>query len=89
GAIAAAIVTAFFASGWGAYLLARDVAGSKAGLVAATAYMYAPYQFYDSAYRGNLAEMWALALLPFVLWTAQGGVSEAFLGSRDCSDALR
>lgn len=74
GAIAAAIVTAFFASGWGAYLLARDVAGSKAGLVAATAYMYAPYQFYDSAYRGNLAEMWALALLPFVLWTGRRAV---------------
>ena len=33
--------------------------------------MYAPYQFYDSAYRGNLAETWALALLPWVLWAGR------------------
>jgi hypothetical protein len=70
-AIAGAIVTAFFTSGWGAYLLGRDLAGRKAGLIAATAYMYAPYQFYDSAYRGNLAETWALALLPWVLWAGR------------------
>ena len=77
-AIAGATVTAFFVSGWGAYLLGRDLAGPKSGLVAATAYMYAPYQFYDSAYRGNLAETWALALLPWVLWTGR----RAALGRR-------
>ncbi len=75
-AIAAATISAFFVSGWGAYLLGRDIAGRGAlarlaGLVAATAYMYAPYQFYDSVYRGNLAETWALALLPWVLWSAR------------------
>jgi hypothetical protein len=71
GAIAAATVSALVFSGWGACLLGRDLGGPKAGLIAATAYMYAPYQFYDSAYRGNLAESWALALLPWVLWTAR------------------
>ncbi|MBN1582537.1 MAG: hypothetical protein JXA89_17645 [Anaerolineae bacterium] len=75
-AFALAMASAFLVSGWGAYLLGRDLAGSgpiaqKAGLVAATAYMYAPYLFYDSAYRGNLAETWALALLPWVLWTGR------------------
>ena len=70
-AVAAATVTALFFSGWGAYLLGRDLAGVEAGLVAATATMYVPYQFYDSAYRGNLAETWALALLPWVLWTGR------------------
>jgi uncharacterized membrane protein len=70
-AVAAATISAVFFSGWGAYVLGRDMSGRKAGLVAATAYMYAPYQFYDSAYRGNLAETWALALLPWVLWTGR------------------
>jgi uncharacterized membrane protein len=70
-AIAATTISALFFSGWGTYLLGRDMAGRKAGLVAATAYMYAPYQIYDSAYRGNLAETWALALLPWVLWTGR------------------
>ncbi len=70
-AVAAATISAVFLAGWGAYLLGRDMSGRKAGLVAATAYMYAPYQFYDSAYRGNLAETWALALLPWVLWTGR------------------
>ena len=70
-AIAGATITALVFSGWGAYLLGRDLGTKKAGLVAATAYMYAPYQFYDSAYRGNLAETWALALLPWVLWTGR------------------
>jgi len=73
-AIAAATITALLASGWGAYLLGRDLGGSWAGLIAAVAYMYAPYQFYDSAYRGNLAETWALALLPWLLWTGRRAV---------------
>ena len=74
-AMAAALSTAWLFSGWGAYLLGRDTAGRKAGLVVATAYMYAPYQFFDSAYRGNLPEMWALALLPWVLWTGRYAVT--------------
>ncbi|MBN1642762.1 MAG: glycosyltransferase family 39 protein [Anaerolineae bacterium] len=69
--VAGGFVLALLVSGWGAYLLARDLAGRMAGLVAATAYVYAPYQFYDVAYRGNLPETWALALLPWVLWTAR------------------
>jgi hypothetical protein len=78
-AVAAATVLAVWVSGWGTYLLGsaiygRTGAGRKGGLVAATAYMYAPYQFYDSAYRGNLAEMWALALLPWVLWAGRRAV---------------
>jgi hypothetical protein len=70
-AMAAAIVLAFFVSGWGAYLLGRDMGGWKAGLVVSTAYMYAPYQFFDAAYRGNLPELWGLAFLPWVLWTGR------------------
>jgi hypothetical protein len=52
----------------GAYLAARDLFGPSAGLVAAVAYAYAPYQFLNALERGNLPESIALALLPFILW---------------------
>lgn len=70
-AMAGGLLTALVLSGWGTYLLVRDLAGRYAGLIAAVAYMYAPYQFFDSAYRGNLPESWALALVPWVLWAAR------------------
>jgi hypothetical protein len=56
-------------SGWGAFLLARDIWRDEwAGLVAAIAYMVAPYQLLDVTVRGNLPESMALALLPFIVW---------------------
>ena len=43
--------------------------GSRAGaLLAAVAYMWAPYYFVDIYRRGTLAEALALALLPWILW---------------------
>jgi hypothetical protein len=51
-----------------AYLLARDLFGPLAGMVAAVAYVYAPYQLLDALVRGNLPESVALALFPFILW---------------------
>ena len=55
-------------SGLAAYLLARDLFGSRAGIVAAVAYAYAPYQFLDALLRANMPEAVALPLLPLVLW---------------------
>jgi hypothetical protein len=51
-----------------AYLLTRDLFGPRAGLVAAVAYAYAPYQFLNALTRGNAPESLALALLPLILW---------------------
>ena len=70
-AMAATYCVALALSGWGAYLLGRDILNRPAGLVVAAAYVYAPYQFFDIAYRGNLAESWAMGLLPWVFWTAR------------------
>lgn len=39
-----------------------------AALVAALAFLYAPYILFNSIHRGNLAEQWALAFAPFALW---------------------
>jgi len=52
----------------GAYLLAQDLFGPRAGVVAAVAYAYAPYQLLDALSRGNAPESVALALLPLLLW---------------------
>jgi len=57
-----------WASGWAAYCLARDHFSAPASLVAAVAYMYAPYQGYDALFRGNLSESFAWFLLPLTLW---------------------
>jgi hypothetical protein len=59
---------AIVGGGWAAYLLARDYFSRTAALVAAVAYMYAPYQGYDIYFRGNLAESAAWPLLPLALW---------------------
>ncbi len=59
-------------AGGGMYLLAGEVFGSSqraARLLAATAYMYAPYLMANSFVRGAVAEVGAQALLPWVFWT--------------------
>jgi len=56
------------AAGLFAYLLARDWMPEHGAVVAASAYLLAPYTIYDIYFRGNLAESTALPLLPLVLW---------------------
>ncbi|HEX9116594.1 MAG TPA: 6-pyruvoyl-tetrahydropterin synthase-related protein, partial [Anaerolineae bacterium] len=60
------------AAGVGTYLLARDLFGADrpaAALVAATAYMYAPYLLTNVFVRGALAETGAQAFLPWIFWS--------------------
>jgi len=64
----AALALYILLAGMTMYLLVKDVFGEKAALVAAVAYMYAPYQLYNALYRGNLGESMALPLLPLILW---------------------
>lgn len=63
-----AFALATIGAGLSAYLLARDYFSPPSSLVAATAYVYAPYLAYDALFRGNLAETAAWALLPLPLW---------------------
>ena len=64
-------------------LWARDVLGARAAVVAAVAYMAAPYVLVDALVRGNAPESLALPLLPFLLWVGRrwvlGGSVRAFV----------
>jgi hypothetical protein len=61
-------VLSIAASALAAYLFARDLFGPLAGIVAAVAYAYSPYQFLDALLRANAPESVALALMPLILW---------------------
>lgn len=59
---------AFVGAGLGAYRLAREHLSPRSALLAAVAYMYAPYLGYDAFFRGNLAETLGWVFPPFALW---------------------
>lgn len=74
-ALIGTVVLLLLCAGVGMYLLALDILqGPRAGrqwmaLVAATAYMYAPYLLTNAFVRGALAELGGQALLPWVFWS--------------------
>jgi hypothetical protein len=78
-------VLSLVGSAIGAYLLGRDLFGRRAGVVAAVAYVYAPYTFIDALVRGNMPESVALALFPFIMWAFRrlllGGQARYLLAS--------
>jgi len=58
----------FLLAGLAIYLLARDLLGRFPALVAAVAYIYAPYHLADTYLRGALAESFAFVFMPLALW---------------------
>ncbi|MCB8926834.1 MAG: hypothetical protein H6652_14555 [Ardenticatenaceae bacterium] len=56
------------ASGWTMWWLARTFWGDWGGLIAAVAYLYAPFHAYVAFYRASLSETVAWSLPPLVLW---------------------
>lgn len=56
-------------AGLSMFVLGRRLWGDLGGAVSALAYVYAPYLALDVYMRGALAELWALALLPALLWS--------------------
>ncbi|MBI4571551.1 MAG: hypothetical protein HY723_06335, partial [Chloroflexi bacterium] len=55
-------------AGLSMFVLGRRLWGGLGGLVSAVAYVYAPYLALDVYMRGALAELWALAVVPALLW---------------------
>ena len=69
-AIKALPIMGLVGMGLGMYLFVRDVLGPRAGVVAAVAFVYAPFQLRESyLYGGNYPQLLAIALFPWVLWT--------------------
>ena len=58
------------------WLFVRDWLGERAALVAAVAFVYAPYHLLDVYVRAAMAESLALALLPLALWALRRTVRE-------------
>jgi hypothetical protein len=69
-ALKALIILTILLYAIGMYLLARDVLGSvEAGLVAATAYAFAPFALREALlYGGNVPQLLAIGLFPWTLW---------------------
>jgi hypothetical protein len=59
----------------GMYLFARDVFGPRAGLLAAAAYVYAPYRLREAYIQGNYGQFCGLAFYPLILWAFHGLVA--------------
>ncbi|HID63841.1 MAG TPA: hypothetical protein EYP49_14050, partial [Anaerolineae bacterium] len=67
-AIKAIQVGTFLLYSLGMYVFARDIMGRKPALLAAAAYVYAPYRFKEAFVQGDYPQFLALALLPLVFW---------------------
>ncbi len=92
-AIKATFSLGLFLSGLGMYLYGLTIFHSRIGaLLAAIAYVYAPYQLLNIYERGASAESFSLALLPWVLWAFYrlyaGGSHLWFLASTGSVAAL-
>jgi len=69
GAVKALFVAGALLAGTGMYAFAQRCLGRTAGVVAAAAFLFAPYLvLVDSFVRVDLAEYFAVALTPWVLW---------------------
>jgi len=70
GGVKAVFVLGIVLSGLGMYAFARGRWGALGGVLAAIAYVYAPYLLlFDPYLRGNLAECFTFAIIPWVLWS--------------------
>ncbi len=67
-ALLATFIALVIVAGLSTYAWASDAFGRRAGVVAATAYVTAPYLLYNVYHRGALAEVLAMALMPALLW---------------------
>ena len=71
-AVKAVFILGLLGAAAGMYVFVRGNWGTRAGVVAAAAYVFSPYLlFIDPHMRGDLAEFFALALFPWLLWAFQ------------------
>lgn len=61
-------IATFIISGLGMYLLSRSLFGHWGGLLSSFLYLYAPYRAMNVFVRGAMGEIWAMAILPWVMY---------------------
>lgn len=59
------MVLGILLAGIGMYLFARQIWGNAGGFISGLLYLYAPYHAVDIYVRGDVAEFWAYAFIPF------------------------
>jgi hypothetical protein len=79
--------------GVGMYLFVRNVLGERGALLAAAAYLYAPFRFREILlYGGNYPQILAIGLFPWVLWAFEriiaDGRSRYIVAGAICYGAL-
>ncbi len=79
--VKAVLALSVIGSGLAMYGFVRSFLGRRSGLVAAVAYMVVPYHLVNVYVRAAMAESFALALLPLVLWGFRAVVCRPRLGS--------
>ncbi|MFQ5613285.1 MAG: 6-pyruvoyl-tetrahydropterin synthase-related protein [Anaerolineae bacterium] len=71
-AMKGSLIVDFLLYSLGAFLFVRRIYGAQAGLVAAAAYVYAPYRLREAFIQGNYGQFTGLAFYPLVLWGFHG-----------------
>lgn len=71
GSLVASMALASMILGWGFYLYARCFFKNWLALVVAELGMISPYFLLDIYHRGALGEVWAIASIPWILYTTQ------------------
>ena len=68
GTVKLLFIISLLVSAFGMYILVREFWGRKAGILSAVLYAYAPYHALDIFVRGALSELFALAIIPLLLY---------------------
>jgi len=55
--------------GWGIYALTKDILNPRAGILAAAAYVYAPFMLREVFVRGGYPQIMAMCIMPAALWS--------------------
>ncbi len=89
----AVFVLSFLLGAGGAYLLGREFGGQGGGVLGAAAFVFSPYVLlFDPHIRGDLAETFAVSLLPLTLWSWerlwQGGGRGSLIGAVSFTSAV-
>ncbi len=63
------VIGSLFLGGWGMYALTKDILNPRAGILAAAAYVYAPFMLREVFVRGGYAQILAMCIMPAALWS--------------------